>query len=289
MRGVFSLMIFLFVALENSIAQIVPLYPDVQATYHYNMSAVSPAFIPDEGKYVFGGIYKFKPGEPNLAIYDANAAICLRKAAKHTHLVRVNFSNEKEGPYISTPRANLSYAYQLFLSDEVRLATGIALGYVSRVYSAPSSTGQGNVFLPDGNLGLELSYKKNKVGVTASQFLNSEGAAIESKILLKTYYQFYVLLIQSLSPEFSVRENLLVRLLPQITNQFIGGASLYYRELYSVGFTYYQRRGTAFHVTAALDNEQYPLSFSVGYNSSFLAQSPVWVNSFELGLNYIIP
>ncbi len=267
--------------------QITPLYPDVPVTYEMNKAIINPAYIPEVGNYVFAGIYKFEVGEPNIAVFDANGAVVFNNK-NNKQLVRLAFSNEKEGPYIKTPRGNLNYAYQLSISEELKISTGISLGYVSRVYSAPSSTGQGNVTLPDGNLGVTLRYKKMCFGAAVMQFLNSEGSALQSKLKLNSYYHFHASFQQDIDQYWSLKEYMLLRILPEVAQQIIGGVNLVYSEVVEIGAMYYQRRGIAFQLLLAINQTTNPLKISVGYNSSLLAESPLWINSVELGLNYTL-
>lgn len=267
--------------------QVTPLYPDVPTSYAFNKGIITPAYIQEEGNYVFSGIYKFKVDDPNVAIFDVNGAVIFDNP-NNKQMVRIAFSNEKEGPYISTPRGNINYAYQLSLSEETKIAAGISLGYVSRFYNAPSSTGQGNVTMPDGNLGLDFMYKNLRIGFSVMQFLNSEGSILQSKLKLNSYYHFHASWKQDITPEWSIKEYALLRILPEVTQQIICGVNLVYADFLEVGVLYYQRRGIAFQFVLGVNQTTNPLSISVVYNSAFLTESPLWNNSIELGLNYTL-
>lgn len=269
-------------------AQVTPLYPDIPATYTFNMPLVTPAWVPHTGKYMLGGIYKFKAKEPNLAIFDLNAAVILEGKRQNKQLIRLGFSNEKEGPYISTPRGSANYAYRLALANDFFLTAGISMGFVSRVYTAPTSTSQGNLFLPDGNIGLSMTIKKVEIGGALMQFLNSEASPIQAKQQLKNFYHFYALHQHDFSVYWSLKEYLLVKVLPEVTTQIIGGASILYQDLYEVGVVYYQRRGMTFQLVWGLENDKFPMAISMAYNSSLFSESPLWVNSFELGLKVAV-
>jgi hypothetical protein len=265
-------------------AQVVPLYPDIPATYSFNMPLVTPSYIPVEGKYILSGIYKFKPKESNLAIFNMNATIVFYGKSRNKQLVRLNFSNEKEGPYISTSRAYANYAYKLALTHNLNMSAGISLGFVNKLYMTPSSTDQGSFFLPDANIGLTIKYKELETGGSVMQFLSSADTPLQSQQQLKRFYHIYGMYKHDVSAYWTLREYMLVKILPEVTTQFIGGFSTIFRDLYEAGFVYYQRRGMTFQLVYGLTSEKYPLAFSMAYNSSLFSQSPIWVDSFELGL-----
>jgi hypothetical protein len=274
----------LFVKFVTCKAQIAPLFPDIPATYSFNMPLVTPAYIPVEGKYILGSIYKFKLKESNLAIFDVNAAIVFNGKSQNKQLIRLNFSNEKEGPYISTSRASANYAYKLALSHDLHMTAGIAVGFVNRIYMTPSSSNQGSFFLPDGNIGLTINYKELELGSSVMQVTNSKETPLQSTQQAKRFYHMYGMYKHDVSPEWSLKEYMLLRVLPEVTTQLIGGFSIIYQDLYEAGFVYYQRRGITFQLVYGLPGEKYPLSLSMAYNSSLLTLSPLWVDSFELGL-----
>ncbi|WP_028981105.1 type IX secretion system membrane protein PorP/SprF [Sporocytophaga myxococcoides] len=274
----------LFVKFVTCKAQIAPLYPDIPATYSFNMPLVTPAYIPLEGKYILGSIYKFKLKESNLAIFDMNAAIVFDGKGQNKQLVRLNFSNEKEGPYISTSRASANYAYKLALTHDLNMSAGLSLGFVNRIYMTPSSSNQGSFFLPDGNIGLTINYKELEIGSALMQFPNSKETPLQSTQQAKRFYHMYGMYKHDISPYWSLKEYMLVRVLPEITTQLIGGFNIIYQDMYEAGFVYYQRRGITFQLVYGLPGEKYPLALSMAYNSSLLTQSPLWVDSFELGL-----
>lgn len=265
-------------------AQVTPLYPDVPTTIFFNKTLLGPAFVPESGKYSVAGIYKFQPGDPNLALYDLNAATIWGEETSNRQLIRLILSNEKEGPYISNPRAGLNYAYQLRLSEDSRLSAGLSLGFVSRVFNAPTSTGKGNLFLPDANMGLEFHYRKLETGIGIMQMLNAKATPFQSPQQARRYYQVYAAYSHELSAFLSLKEYALFRILPDVTRQLFGGLNLIYQNLYELGMVYYQRRGVAFQLVVDLEQMNFPLSISMAYNSPFLSESPVWVSSVELGL-----
>jgi hypothetical protein len=286
-RGISVFLVFLMLSVVCK-AQVTPLYPDIPATYSFNMPLVSPAYIPEGGKFFLGSIYKFKARESNLAIFDINAAVVWDGLSRNKQLIRFSFSNEKEGPYISTPRAAVNYAYRLALANEIFLSAGISLGFVNRIYSAPTSTSQGNIFLPDGNIGLKITYKEFQIGGSVMQFLNFEASPFQSKQQLKSFYHLYGTYKHNLNAFWSLKEYVLLKVLPEVTTQFIGGVNIVYQDLYEVGISYYQRRGMTFQFIWGFGNDNYPLAISMAYNSSLFSKSPLWVDAFELGLKMII-
>ena len=263
------------------------MYPDIYSSYSVNKVVLSPSFIPENGNYGLSGVYKFKPGEANIALYDISAMAIKNLDNNNKQLFRLSFYNEKEGPYISSPRAYGNYAYRIGLSKEASLSAGIALGFVSRQFSAPSATGVGNVFMPDANAGVELSYKKFHASVAMYQLFQSEGKAIEATLKLNSYYQLYCEQAFILSDQWELKPQLLLRVLPEVTNQWIGGSECSYKKLIEISSIYTQRRGVAFQAMVNIVNDYFPVTISVLYNSALLSQTPVWLNSTELGVSYL--
>ncbi len=248
---------------------------------------MSPSFIPDNGNYGLSGVYKFKPGEANIALYDFSAIVVKNLENNNKQLFRLSFYNEKEGPYINSPRAYGNYAYRISLSKGTSLSAGIAMGFVSRQFSAPSATGAGNVFMPDANAGIEFSYKQFHASAAMYQLFQSEGTAIEAKLKLNSYYQLYCEQRFTLSEQWELKPQVLLRVLPEVTNQWLGGVSVGYKKRIEISSIYTQRRGVAFQAMVKIVNDYFPVTISVLYNSAVLSQTPVWLNSTELGASYI--
>lgn len=263
------------------------LYPDIYSSFAINKAVLSPSYIPEEGNYGLSGVYKFKTGQANWALYDVNASLVSDLANNNKQLFRISFFNEKEGPYISSPRAYINYAYRISISKESSISAGVAFGFLSKQFSAPSSTGAGNVMLPDGNTGLTFQYQSFQTSVAMYQLFGSEGKAIKATLRLNSYYQFYAEQIVILNEHWDLRPHMLLRILPEVTNQWIGGASLVYKKQLEVTTIYTQRRGVAFQAMLKIDNDYLPVTISVLYNSALFSQTPVWLNSTELGLSYM--
>ncbi len=263
------------------------MYPDIYSSYSVNRVVLSPSYIPENGNYGVSGVYKFKPGEANIALYDISAMAVKNLDNNNKQLFRLSFYNEKEGPYISSPRAYGNYAYRISLSKETSLSAGIAMGFVSRQFSAPSATGVGNVFMPDANAGVEFSYKQFHASAAMYQLFQSEGTAIEAKLKLNSYYQVYCEQGVPLSDQWELKPQVLLRVLPEVTNQWLGGVTIDYKKMIMISSIYTQRRGVAFQAMVKIVNDYFPLTISVLYNSALLSQTPVWLNSTELGVSYL--
>lgn len=264
-----------------------PLYPDIYSSYAINKVVLTPSYIPTVGKYGMSGVYKFKPGESNIALYDMSAVLVSNLENSNKQVFRISFYNEKEGPYITSPRGYGNYAYQVAISQNTMLSAGVALGFVSKQFSAPSATGIGNAFMPDANAGLSLQWKQFHSSIAMYQLFQSEGKAIDAKLKLNSYYQFYVNQVVVLNELWQLKPQVLLRVLPQVTNQWLGGISLGYKKQLEVASIYTQRRGVAFQAIVKIDNTYLPISISVLYNSGLLSQTPVWLNSMEIGVDYI--
>lgn len=262
------------------------IYPDVFSSYSINKAVLTPSYIPVKPKYILSGIYKFKLGNANLSLFDANFSIVSERTNKHKQLFRVSLHNEKEGPYISSPRGYLNYAYLINFSEVSKLSIGVAFGFVSKIFSAPSSTGKGNLTLPDGNIGLTYTYRSFQTHLAIYQLLGSKGKAIKNTLKLKSYYQLYMEKSFDINDAWKIKPQFLLRVLPEVTNQFIGGFSLIYKKQIALSSVYTRYRGVAFQAQIKIDNNYLPFTIGVLYNSSLLSQSPVWVDSMELGYNF---
>lgn len=272
----------------NLHAQTNALYPELYATYTFNMASISPAYVPDEGRYLLGGIYKFKATDANVAIYDVYATLISGEDESSKHVFRVDISNEKEGPYINNSRGYLHYAYQLPIKKDLYTSFGAAFGFVNRFYEAPSSTGQGNLLLPDAALGIEIQYKAYRLGGTFSQLLNANGQPLEAVITLKNYFQIYAEGSQTISSEWAFKQHFLVRSLTGVNSQVVGGMGLEYNKQVQLAASYFQRRGVTFQLVMHFDNDLGLFSLSTAYNSPLISSSPIWNDSFELGMNYYL-
>lgn len=261
------------------------LYPDVFSTYFYNMALVNPSYVPEEGNVDLMAVHKFRRGLlSDVSTFAATGQRAWRTEKKPTRVARLIFINEREGPYISSPKFYGNYAMQLPLSSEASLMAGVSLGFSGVNFSAPS--GAGSLMLLDGGVGLGLKYKKINIGASSMQAFNSEGTVISSIIRLQRFYNINASGETSISPSLDLKGYFLWRSLTALPDQYILATSLFYRRFFEGGALYAWNKGASFFGALTLNPEENALFMSVTYNSGFLSSNPVWAGSLELGLQY---
>src|SRR5689334_21670280 len=113
-------------------------YPNYFTAYYQNMAQINPGYSPETGKAEFSAGYKAMTGAfRKISSYYFTASRTFRTEKDKAHTLRLQFYNEKEGSYISSPRVYANYAYSMPLSDNVPLYSGLAIGAIGAYYSAP--------------------------------------------------------------------------------------------------------------------------------------------------------
>lgn len=261
------------------------LYPNLPSSIFFSPIQYSPAYVQDSTRLDIGGVYTAKISDPHLSMYHFFGSLRIQTKTR-THGVQLLFSNENEGPYISTPRGIIGYAQRVKLFSQAYLSLGIQLGFAGRNYSAPSATGKGSGNVPDGNVGMEIRFRRVRFGVSMMQFMNTEKVLLTSSIQLRNYYQAFVSYRLRLDSRFYLTTNGMYRVLPNQVIQLITSFGIECFETVELNVNYVQRRGVSFHGTLSVFENKYPLKIQMAYISSVLAQSPLWLNSIELGLIY---
>lgn len=283
MRPVLSILMCLLTTMACAQSGIV--YPDVFSTYFFNRALVNPSYVPDEGNVELMAAYKFRQGlYSDIATFAANGQKVWRKEGKPESVLRLIFMNEREGPYIASPKAYSNYAIKLPVASDVRLMAGISLGWSGMNFSAPS--GAGSIMLLDGGVGIGLKYKKIHIGASSLQAFNSEGVVINSRIRLQRFYNVDLSAETAINPNLDVKGWFLWRYLPSLPDQFNVASSVQYQKKYEVGALYFHPRGVSYFSSITLNPEENSLFISFAYNSSLLSSNPVWGKSFEIGLRY---
>lgn len=261
------------------------IYPDVFSAFFTNMALVNPSYVPQEGNVDLMSYYKFRQGLlSDVSTFMASGHKVWRRENKPEHLARLIFFNEKEGPYISSPRAYGNYALKQRLSSDADIGGGVSLGLAGINYSTPSGAGSFTVL--DGNIGLGLNYRKISIGMAAIQAFNAEGIAVSSPVRFQRFYNLHFSAEKTVSPDLDLNSYFLWRSLPGLPDQYIGALTLFYRRFLEVGALYFRPRGVSYLSTFILNPEKNPLHFSIAYNTAFLGSNPLWGNSFEIGLKY---
>lgn len=265
------------------------LYPDLYTLYDANMYLVNAAYVPNETKTDLSAFYKFQTGAfKDVATMSGSAAKLFEANNGGIHSIRLNIFNEKQGPYISGPRANANYAFELPLGSETRLSAGLASGFAGLNYAGVSTTGSLNTYLPDASAGLMFKYRELHLGIAGLQLLNPKTKPFSSQIELPRYYHFH------LEHQLQVAENIkwkyygLYRALPEIKDELLVGTQVLFSEAFGAGAIVRSNAGISIYAELALDSERDRLKILVNYNSSFFELVPKFQDSMELGLGYVL-
>ncbi len=262
--------------------------PDYYSSVVVNhLALVNPAWInTNDTKASFNVLYKSRVGLLNdVSTQTAYADVTFKPDLHIRQVARVIFQNEKEGPYIASPKFYGNYSIRIPITEDISISAGLGLGVSAHDFSAPSGTGHGSV--PDGNGGLILKYKKLEFGAAAYQFFNNKLVVLNSYLILKRYNLYYIQAEKELSPFLILKGNLFWRQQPlsDIVNSTV---MLSYNEFFTMGIMYQYLRGTSFLTTFQFNKIKNPIVLNLSYNSTFLNTRIIKSQSFEIGLQYKI-
>jgi hypothetical protein len=263
-------------------------YPNFFSVTQFHGSQFSPAYIPLEGRFEFTSGYKSLIGAfHNVANYYFSGSRTLRDSNGNTHSFRVNFSNDKNGPYISSPKLMVNYAYKLRLASKTYITAGFAFGGAGISYSAPSST-MSDIYVPDGNIGLTIQWRNVSLSGASMQIFNSTSGQGTAPIIFHRYYQFYGSVYKDWYTGWKITGNAMFRNLPYQYNQAWGGLFLEYKKHVSIGanLAISGTLSSFMSWTAHLGEDLLTISFV--YNSNIFNKLPTWQDNIELGLNYVL-
>lgn len=251
-----------------------------------HLALINPAWTADEKRATLNSLYKSRSGLFNeVATITAYGDVLLNPKGNVGQVARILFQNEKEGPYISSPKFYGNYAVKIPLREDLFLSAGLAFGVASVSFTAPSGMGKGSA--PDANAGLILKYRKTEVGVSSYQLLNRDIVAINSPLLFKRFYQFYLQTDKDLNEYLAIRTHLFYR--PQPYRDLANAAVLLcYKETIAFGGMYQYQRGTSFLASLYLNQSNNPIIVNFTFNSLFLSNRLLTNGSYELGLQYRI-
>ncbi|MBC7389618.1 MAG: type IX secretion system membrane protein PorP/SprF [Opitutaceae bacterium] len=262
-------------------------YPNSFNAYFLNFSQITPSFIPNEGKMELTSGYKSLTGAfRKISSYHFTAARIFKRN-DNAHLFRVQFYNEKEGTYISNPRAYANYGYQLSLNDNFKLISGISLGFAGLYYSAPNTT-QSSFNVPDGALGLSIKSAWMEIGASAFQIFNSSFKPLSSTITLERYYNLYANAKKEWPSDWILKCYGLYRILPYTEPDIILSGTIGYTKNIEAGISVRYNSGISlFGVFSPAIGED-RLKLLINYNSPLFGLVPKYQSNIEIGLAYIV-
>ncbi|MBC7388221.1 MAG: type IX secretion system membrane protein PorP/SprF [Opitutaceae bacterium] len=263
--------------------------PDLYSRYDVNMYMVNAAYLPDNAKTDLTAYYKFQTGEfTEVATLTCSAAKLYTQKNNSVHSIRLTASNEKQGPYISSPRGYANYALEVPLGETVKLAVGVAGGFISMHYTGVSAAGNINFFLPDASAGSVLKWNRLQFGFAGLQLLNSKARPYAGQLEAKRYYHVHISDESDLDINWKWKYYGLYRILPLIPDEFLVGSSIFYRERIGIGSIYRSNSGISLYTEFSLDSETDRINITFNYNSSFFKLVPAFQNSIELGVGYVL-
>jgi hypothetical protein len=265
------------------------MYPDLYSAYQINLALINPSYIPSEVRGDFNAGYRFQTGPfKQISTLVFSGAKVKHNENGSAHVYRVLLSDEKQGPYITTPRGYANYGYQLPLSERVNVSAGAAFGVVEKYYSGTTASGNINTFLPDGSAGLTLKSEKLELGVSGQQLLNSKTKSLASDIVFQRFYQFHGAFDLPLGENARWKSNALYRLLPQAQDDWIIGTSVYIGDLVGLGVMTRSNYQLSFYTELIMDSEDDRLRVFINYNSNFISPYSYTRNSLEFGVGYAL-
>ncbi len=250
------------------------------------MSHVS--WMPDTGSVLLKAVNKSRTGPLNkIGLTFVSAALILENNNQSQHIIRFIGISEKEGPYISRPRAYLNYAYQLPLSRSVKLSAGFSLGVVQNNFQNANTNSNYQQIMPDAQLSLGLLCRSWKFYASSLQLLNNtNGVEQNGTTKLQRYYAFTILKSTEVSPFFSLETDLFFRLKKEQNNDALLKTGFLYSEKVGTGVIWSYNQGTSFYVEVKELFEAFPISINYLYRSNLLSNIPKEYNHSEIGLSY---
>lgn len=262
-------------------------YPNSFNAYFLNFSQITPAYFPEEGKVELTSGYKSLTGAfRKISSYNFTAARIFKKN-ENSHLARLQFYNEKEGSYISSPRAYANYGYQVSLNENLKIVSGVSLGFAGLYYSAPNTT-QSSFNVPDGSLGVSLKSDWIEIGASAFQIFNSSFKPLKSTVTLERYYNLHASLKKEWSSDWFVKAYGLYRILPSAEPDIIITGSIGYTRNIEAGMSVKYGNGISLFGVFSPEIGEDRLKILINYNSPLFSLVPKYQSNIEIGLAYLV-
>lgn len=278
------ILLFLF-ANSYSFGQISGLYPDQFSAYFLSMAQLNPSYFPKNENSEAIIQSKVRSGVYNdIATFSGSFQKTIRSSEKQKHSFRILVSNEKEGPYISTPRLYANYGINIKIRKELNLMSGFSVGIVNPKYSTPTKSINTN--LADGSFGVLLKYKATYFGMSANQMFNNSSKSFQ-EIKLNRFFNANFETTIPLSFSVDLKSYVLFIYYKDIPSQLNTTISACLAKKIEVGTGLKYTRGAYFFTSIIIDESgKHPLKIAALYNSSFLSKASILGQSVELNLTY---
>ncbi len=164
------------------------LTPEVSRFYNPAFVNINSKASVDLGNQFYTGLYSKIENHYFLAGLD----VVGKDSARTKHIISVKAFNEKEGDFITRPKAYLSYAGHVRLSEDYFLGAGASLGMVGYIYKATNVSGGGSATVPDAELGMSFYGRGLRLGISANQLFNKVMLPKELTFRWRRYFTAYL-------------------------------------------------------------------------------------------------
>lgn len=285
MKLLILISLFLLINLR-SLAQVGGIYPDQFSSYFLNKSLLNPAYIHPDGNSEAIAQSKLRSGfYKDISTIAASAQKVFNTENNQWHSARLLFQNEKEGPYISTPRFYGNYAIRIGLGEKSDLSGGISLGLVNPNIRTPTKSV--STTLLDGSIGLLLRYSRVSAGFSSQQIFNNSSEGIRS-IKLRRFYNSTIGATIVEGPFIKLNTYVLWIAYSDLPSRFNGIVSILYNDWLEAGAGYQTRQGALFFASFTADRTgMHPLKISLLYNSVLFNTSNLLQEGVEISISYL--
>lgn len=209
-----------------------------------------------------------------------------REVSKAKSSLGLFLYGDREGEVLNRSRVYLNYAVHIPLKNELILATGAYLGFVSFSTKPTTSTAGASDLAPDGALGVWLYDKDFYAGLSVNQVFNLTLRPLEEEFLLQRHLNF----LGGYEVK-GVQHRFLTHLNVRLTKDWvfdIGEIVKFYNK-YLVGVNYRHLEGMHFALGAQqLNLGQGNLGMQFSYQVPFRKNERANIATYEITINYLV-
>lgn len=214
-------------------------------------------------------------------------AILKDKSKKTQSNLGVKLANEKEGDYISRPKAYISYVLKIPISKRYTIAAGSYLGVASYSFKASKVSAGGTDIRPDMDFGISINSDKFTLGLSGNQLLNNKVLPKDYFFRWRRFYTFYVEKKLDVSATLAMVSYLQWQFLPQKKDGKDLGLYILYHDTFECGINYYTGESYSFIVgirNLVFGQNTYKILFAFNLPQATAIQNKA--QSLELLLSY---
>lgn len=268
-----------------SYGQVNSIYPDVVTSYKGQEVWINPSSSMDTSQYYANMVANYRAGNRgNVGLYQLDAGVHFLSGNKNNQVIRVLFSSEKEGPYISKPRGYINYGFRLALNKKLSLSSGIAYGFSSNNIQVAQVSNVNSYFVQDGAFGLELTTSKWGIGAAMMHVFNNQISEQVDSIRLNRFYHINAFQLINFNQQMRLELRGFYRLFSDLNNQLLVNALFYPLPEFGFGGSYFSRKGMSFSSYFQMTLRKTTCQLFMSYNSGWMAEVPAFARSFELGM-----